>query len=137
MIFVGLLAAATMLPGVGKADDTPQCSPPAAVTQIPIPNLPHAILETLRAQLGVIAEPGKRFDKTDVVLTHVNRRFIFAWTLRGSWVVATEHGGLGYNDPIIRFDPDAKGTLTFTALRIAVPETVCREASALLNGARP
>ena len=51
--------------------------------------------------------------------------------------MATEHGGLGYNDPIIRFDPDAKGTLTFTALRIAVPETVCREASALLNGARP
>ena len=137
MIIVGLLATATMLPGVVRADDIPPCSPPSAVTQVSIPDLPRSIVETLRTQLGVIAGPKENFDSTDVVVTHVNRRFIFAWALRGSWIVATEHGGLGYNDPIFRFDSDAKGELTFTGLRIALPQTVCREALALLDGAHP
>ena len=49
-------------------------------------------------------------------------------------IVAIEQGSLSHNDPVLRFDPDARGMLTFTGLRIAAPETVCREASALLEG---
>ncbi len=63
-----------------------------------------------------------------------NRRLIFIWTRGNVWVVATEHGGRGYNDPILAYQLDSNGLhATLIAERLAVPKTVCSTSEELLN----
>jgi hypothetical protein len=66
----------------------------------------------------------------DVVVTGHNRRLIFIWSRGDRWVIATEHGGRGYNDPIFAYAVSSDGLkATLLAERTAYPDTVCSTVS--------
>jgi len=69
-----------------------------------------------------------------LTITGHHRRLIFIWNLRTLWIVATEHGGVGYYDPIFVYELSPEGPdAIFLAEVIALPETVCPIASGLLG----
>jgi hypothetical protein len=108
------------------ADDIPPCPPPKGVINIALPDgLPAA----LRQVMGDIVSPGMPFDATDIVTTGHRRRYIFVWNIGSRWIVATEQGGRGYNDPIFLYDAGKDGTAAVLLKRkIAFPPTVCADA---------
>ena len=111
-----------------RADAIAPCAPPPGVTAVAIPDgVPDAIM----AQLGQIALPGQRFDASDVVMTGVNRRYIFVWHRGDHWIVATERGGRGYNDPVMEYALSPGGTATLVTRTLSAPSTVCRDATAM------
>ena len=130
---VPLLAAASITPAT--ADDIPRCAlPKGAVSASPQDDLPPALLRALEEHVGKIVPPGAEFDATDVVRTGQNRRMIFVWNVGRRWIVATEHGGLGYNDPIFAYDLSQDGrSATLVQERVALPQTVCATASSLIG----
>jgi hypothetical protein len=65
---------------------------------------PPALSLALKEHLGDMALPGEPFDATDVVATGRHRRLIFIWRYETRWVVATEHGGIGYNNPVFAYE---------------------------------
>jgi hypothetical protein len=111
------------------------CFVPAGVVSVPIPEGVPAVLQSaLRGSLGDIALPGEKFDATDIVMTRRSRRFIFVWNVGRRWIVATEHGGRGYNNPIFAYDISDDGeTASLVETRIAVPATVCATATSLMR----
>ena len=95
---------------------------------------PCALRDAVKQKLAYLVPSTVPFDATDVVMTGHNRRLIFIWVRGSVWVVATEHGGRGYNDPILAYQLDSKGLqVKLVAERIAVPDTVCSTAEELLN----
>jgi hypothetical protein len=85
--------------------------------------------------VGEVVPVGARFDATDFVLIGPARfrRLIFIWNLSNRWVIATEHGGYGYNDPIFAFDISRDGhEAVFLQESIARPDSICLTASSLL-----
>jgi hypothetical protein len=115
-------------------DVIPPCPVPAdAVAFSDLTKVPSALRDALKTRLGELVSPKARFDATDVVITGHNRRLIFVWSRTGKWVVATEHGGLGYNDPILAYavSPDGQQA-TLLAERVAYPKSVCSTAEQLL-----
>jgi hypothetical protein len=91
-------------------------------------------LRELKERLGEMVAPGEAFDATDLIETERNRRLIFVWNVGNRWIVATEHGGLGYNDPILAYDLNQDGgRVTLVQERIASPCTVCPTALILLE----
>lgn len=115
---------------VSCGPSTPACAPPARASSAPFADIPAA----LSLALGDIAAPGEPFDATDVVVTGQNRRVMFIWHAGSRWVVATERGGIGYNNPVLAYDldEDGKGAIV-VAERTAFPETVCSTATDLLQ----
>ena len=116
-------------------DVIPACRLPAGVTFRSDPNdMPVALRHAVKQRLGELVPPNSPFDATDVVMTGHNRRLIFIWSTGPRWVVATEHGGRGYNDPILAYDvsPDGRKATLITA-HIASPSSVCSTAEELLN----
>lgn len=90
--------------------------------------------DAVKQKLGYLVPPKTAFDATDVIMTGQNWRLIFIWARGNVWVVATEHGGLGDNDPILAYGVDPNGQrATLVAERIASPNTVCSTAGELLN----
>jgi hypothetical protein len=88
----------------------------------------------VRKTLGDIAAPGEKFDATDVVVTRIHYREIFVWSRGNRWVVAIEHGGLGYNDPVFAYDLNADlSEVIPVTKRIAFPHNVCDVARDLLD----
>ena len=118
------------------ADDIPPCPSPAGISAVVLPDgVTPAVQQTLRQKLGDIALPGERFDVTDIVMTGKTRRFIFVWNSGTKWLVATEHGGRGYNDPIYLYNVSGDGkSASLVATRIAFPGDVCSVASDLIGG---
>jgi hypothetical protein len=118
-----------------RADEIPPCAPPQSVQAHTFPDgLPLALRSALKNQLGEIVPPGERFDATDVVITGKNRRAIFVWARGQRWVVATEHGGRGYNDPVFAFDMSANASKPMqVAAETAFPHTVCATARKLIG----
>ena len=94
---------------------------------------PH-LVRALESRVGEVVPVGAAFDNTDVRRTGKNRRLIFIWKRETRWVVATEHGGLGYNDPVFAFDQNQNNgdQVSFVREEIATPSTVCSTASSLL-----
>jgi hypothetical protein len=129
-----LLLAATLI-SPARADVIPACELPKGVVSTSGQNeAPPAVLRALEEHVGKIVPPGAKFDATDVVVTGQNRRMIFVWNVGRRWVVATEHGGRGYNDPIFAYDLDQDGlSAALVQERIAFPGTVCATASSLLT----
>lgn len=119
-----------------RADYIPPCSPPYSdVTVLPFPGgIPTSLLKLLTEHVGGIASPGEKFDATDTIVTGRNRRMIFVWNRGVRYVLATEHGGIGYNDPIFiyEFDPK-KGATRLVSEKIAFPNTVCDIARGLIS----
>jgi hypothetical protein len=115
--------------GSARADDIAPCPAPEGMTSA---SIPEDVPEALQAKLGKIALPGAQFDATDIVITGINRRYIFAWQKGNRWIVATEHGGIGYNDPILIYDMSADGKVATLVQRlISAPQTVCSYAVAM------
>jgi len=129
-----LLSTAALI-APAKGDYIPPCAAPSGVSvRTSLAAAPPAVVQALTGRIGELVEPGARFDATDVVITGRNRRLIFVWNSGARWIVATEHGGRGYNDPIFVYDLTADGrSATFVAERIAFPETVCTVASSSLK----
>jgi hypothetical protein len=101
-------------------------------------DMPVALRDTVKQRLGELVRPNSPFDATDVVKTGHNRRLIFIWARGYRWVVATEHGGRGYNDPIFGYEVSPNGQqATLIAERIAFPDSVCLTAEELLNQRAP
>lgn len=97
-------------------------------------DMPVALRDAVKQKLGELVPPNSPFDATDVATTGHNRRLIFIWARGYRWVVATEHGGRGYNDPIFGYEVSPNGQqATLIAERTAVPSSVCLTAEELLN----
>jgi hypothetical protein len=137
-ILSGLGSASLLIAMVitsARADYIPSCSVPNGVSSASLQaGAPPALLAALKEHVGDIAAPGTAFDATDVVVTGRSRRLIFVWNVGRRWIVATEHGGRGYNDPIFAYDLSQDDrTATLVQERIAFPGTVCSIASSLLS----
>lgn len=95
---------------------------------------PPALARALVQRVGEVVPAGTKFDATDLLVTGKNRRLIFIWSLNNRWVVATEHGGIGYSDPIFAFEMSQDGReAIFLQERVAYPDSVCSTASRLLS----
>jgi hypothetical protein len=131
-LFVSVLAVIPL--ASCKADVIAPCALPNGVTPTSLTDAPAALVQALRDHVGELAAPGIRFDATDVVGTGRNRRLIFIWHIGSRWIVATEHGGIGYNDPIFAYDlSDDGGSATLVQESIAFPNTVCPTAASLIS----
>lgn len=121
--------------GVARAEAVPPCDPPAGIVSKPLgAATPAGLLAAVKKDLGDLAAPGEAFDATDVVKTGRSRRLIFAWNQGTRWVLATEHGGRGYNNPILAYDVSADGAkATLVEKRIVFVPTYCATAKELLR----
>ena len=117
------------------ADVIPPCALPNGVASVPFPDaMPSPVSQALKEHVGELVLPGGKFDATDMIVTGRSRRLIFVWNIGKRWVIATEHGGRGYNDPIVAYDLSQNGrNATLVEERIAFPPTVCATASSLLG----
>ena len=96
-------------------------------------------MKALTDSYGVFARPGEQFNATDAHLPgepiRSNRRVIFVWQQGARWIVATEHGGNGYNDPILVYDLDIESSkATLVEEELAFPPTVCKTAQKWVVG---
>ena len=134
---ISLIAAfCTLAPVLAQADDIPPCAAPKGVTvYVSVKKLPPVLSRTLTAQLGYLADPGERFDATDVVVTGNPNRLIFVWNQGNVWLVARERGGIAYSDPIQEFTLE-NGRAKSVSERSAIPNTVCSIAHAMMKDAR-
>jgi hypothetical protein len=97
-------------------------------------DMPIALRDAIKQKLGELVPPNSPFDATDVATTGHNRRLIFIWARGYQWVIATEHGGRGYNDPIFGYEVSPNGQqATLIAERTAFPNSVCLTAEELLK----
>jgi hypothetical protein len=120
--------------GCSPTDVVPPCAVPSGVSLWLPTGAPPALLRGLKEHIGDFAQPDAQFDATDFVVTRQNRRLIFIWNIGSRWIVATEHGGRGYNDPILAYDlGQGQESATLVEERIAFPETVCSTASSLVG----
>jgi hypothetical protein len=134
VINLGVVIFMALVTGVARADAIPSCPPPPGVRPVSFENAPLALRKTLREKLGDIAPPEATFDATDIVITGRQRRLIFIWVRGYRWIIATERGGRGYNDPILAYDLSSDGlTAKRVAENIAFPNTVCSTAMRSLD----
>jgi hypothetical protein len=101
---------------------------------------PAPLAQALTEHIGEVAPAGAPFDKTDTKWfgEFHNRRLIFIWNRGTRWVVATERGGFGYDNPVFAYElnqDDRKATLVRE--EVASASTVCAKASALLVADEP
>jgi hypothetical protein len=137
-IYVALIApslATGIMVGTAKADNIPHCQLPSGASAVgALSEAPSAIQRALRDNIGEIVESGERFDSTDVPTTGHSRRLIFIWSMGNRWVVATEHGGIAYNDPIFIYNLSADGQKAeLVGTRTTIPPTVCSTALSLIQ----
>jgi hypothetical protein len=118
-----------------RGDVISPCPLPNGVSAtLRLDDAPPSLAEALARHVGEVVPVGTKFDSTDVVVTGKNRRLIFIWNLGNRWVVATEYGGIGYNNPIFAYDISQDGRRAiFVSERVALPDSVCSTASSLLD----
>jgi hypothetical protein len=119
-----------------KAYDIPRCPVPTGAQATTLRSSPAALVQAVNQHIGDIVPPGAPFDATDVVTSERPhfRREIFVWHFGRRWVVATEHGGFAYSDPIFAYDlDDTARSATLVREQTALPETVCKTANELLS----
>ena len=94
---------------------------------------PPPVVTALKERVGEVVPVGASFDSTDVVRIGKNRRLVFIWNRGTRWVIATEHGGLGYNDPVFAFEfIEDSNKASLVRQELAFPNTICSTASSLL-----
>jgi hypothetical protein len=135
-LMLSRLVALPLLMAVAPAlaDTIPTCNRPEGVLSATLQTAPPRLVQALKEKIGELVPPGAAFDATDVIVTGRNRRLIFVWNAGKRWIVATEHGGRGYHDPIFAYDLDPNaGHATLVREEVAYPETVCSIAIGLLK----
>jgi hypothetical protein len=129
------VAAATIWPREYVA--LPTCALPSGASATPrLDDAPPALVRALTQRIGEVVPVGARFDTTDVIWFEPGkfRRLMFIWNLSNRWVIATEHGGFVYNDPIFAFDISRdRREAVFLGENIAHPDSICSTASSLLD----
>jgi hypothetical protein len=108
------------------------CPAPYGVSVISrFDDAPPALARALTDRVGEIAPVGAEFNPTDVHIigeTGKSRRLIFIWSLGNRWVVATERGGVGYNNPIFAFDAASDGlSAAFVEERVYISRILMRD----------
>ncbi|CCE00680.1 hypothetical protein [Bradyrhizobium sp. STM 3809] len=115
----------------------PKCPLPSGVSAFRrLDDAPPELVRALTQRVGEIVPVGARFDATDVVFIGPGkfRRLIFIWSRNNRWVVATERGGIAYNDPIFAFEIEGdRREAVFLREEIALPGSICSTASGLLD----
>jgi len=136
-LFGAVCAISLIAAGAARADVVPACPAPMGVTEVAFDQIPMGIMKALHDKTGDMAMPGQPFNATDVGQIANGKavpssRGLFAWSRGTRWVIATEHGGRGYNDPIYVFDVAADGKrVRLSVSKTAVPNTVCAVAKRL------
>jgi hypothetical protein len=132
VLLAGVLIA---LPAMAQTDDALKCHAPVGVTAVAIPDgMPQALRETVESTLGDIALPGQSFNATDAGPPGHDRRYLFVWNRGKRWFVATEHGGIAYNDPILEYEIGEDGrTVSLVKTRMAVPQNLCTVATSFIE----
>jgi hypothetical protein len=131
-LFAGVLTSVAAV-SVAFADEIPPCPAPAnVVAMLRLSTLPSALGDRLRRDAGPMVNPGEAFDATDVIMTSIAWRLIFAWNRGRIWIVATEHGGIAYNDPVFAYRVDGTSA-SLLETRAAIPRTVCATATKMLS----
>ena len=122
---IALLPVAVLMAAPASAYELQRCRPPAGVSEfLKLSDAPGEIRQSLKKRAGDIVNPGEPFDATDVV-THGAHfwRLVFIWHRGSRWVVATEHGGIAYGNPIFAFDLREDGQPIETEFD-AIPRTL-------------
>jgi hypothetical protein len=137
LVPAALVSALLCLPALCAADPIEPCPPPdSGVMALAFPDgMPAALVKALKDQVADIASPGEPFDATDVIVTGRRWRAMFVWNRGSRYLIATEHGGRDYNNPLFLFDlasGDEEATLVTEA--IAFPPTVCGTSNRLIAG---
>jgi len=136
LIGVFAICFVTIAATLSAADEIPPCRLlPTGVSVISrLDDAPLPLVHALTERVGEVVPVGAPFDSTDVIRIGKNRRLIFIWNRGARWVVATEHGGLAYNDPVFAFEIDQDGRKATLVREEAAsfPNTVCSTASSLL-----
>jgi hypothetical protein len=116
------------------ADVSSTCKAPDGLTAVKSLNLlPPAVLTAIKAKAPDIVDVGERFDATDFIVYRHSHRFMFAWSTGTRWVVAVEHGGYVYNNPIwvLQKSPPLSTTVVLSET-ISDPKSVCSTAKRLV-----
>jgi hypothetical protein len=133
VVFIPILMS---LSAISRADNIAPCSPPDSdVKVLSFPgSVPAIVLKALTEHVGDIVAPGVMFDSTDVIRTGHNRRAIFVWNRGERYVIATERGGIGYNDPVFVYEVDPRAhSAKLVSEEVAFPDTVCEVAKSLMS----
>ena len=144
LLCVGVLA---VIGGSSSCTSTSRAANSSEVTPCHVPaeaklvsdfdGMPPTLRAAIKNKVGDIVSPNEPFEATDVVVpghTRHNRRLLFAWVLGDRWVVATEHGGIGYNNPILAFNVNGDPPRAIlVSEQISFPKSVCSTAEQLLH----
>ena len=122
---------------VARADEIPPCRLPPHAESVPLlSEAPVPLQDAIRTDIGDLAKPGEDFNATDVVVDdRPSNRLIFIWHSAEIWIVATERGGIAYNDPIYAYRLE-RGKAILLETNIAFPNTVCITANRLWTNRR-
>jgi hypothetical protein len=130
------LAATFIFGGPTFAQGPPKCPATAAITSVTrLEKLPAPVREALQAKVQGIVDSTQPFDATDVV-QHGARfnRFAFAWTHDNQWIIATEHGGFVYSNPVYIINWKlGEPTAQVSAQEIAFRGDLCETVNSLYN----
>jgi len=106
------------------------------VKALSYPNdIPGVLLEVLTNHVGEIAPPRGMFNPSDVIRKGIpDRRVMFVWNRGTRYVIASEHGGIGYNNPIFLYEVDQKNnTATLISEQIADSDAaICKLSNSLI-----
>jgi hypothetical protein len=131
-LIAGFVVAQLVCPA--RAYEFPACRPvsPSVISITTLSKASPVLRRALARDVGWMAQPGEDFNATDVVERRLpSNRLIFIFHRAATWVVATEQGGLAYNDPLLAYRVNgAKAVLLKKEL--AYPNTVCVKANALI-----
>lgn len=134
--YIPMIMGCVLAAACAKESYIAPCSlPDSSATILSFPGgTPDALQKAFRLRVGNIASPGEKFDSTDVVKTGRNRRVIFVWNRGLDYVIATEQGGIAYNDPVFlhRIDPQNRMAILVSE-NVAFPTNVCEVSRRLLS----
>jgi hypothetical protein len=135
LICAGCSVRSPQLGAAGGKSKIGDCRIPTGVRAVADQGaMPDALKSAVKERFGEIVDSGRPFDATDLVRTGRNRRLIFIWVRENTWLIATEHGGRGYNDPVLVYSLSDDGKRAgLVTERTAFPESVCSVAVDLLN----